>query len=575
MKRPPGVTPGAKKGEQITLRDTSVSQVNEEIKHMPKILSSSREQANAGCRFLLGDTFEAAELNNISYVFTASRDFRPAAARGYKALEKQMDSGAVYFTPNTFYSRREKTKSALRWLNAIFVDIDDPALIADDIFDRCWEQGLPVPSLINKTPGGLHVYWKIKPVRATEKALRLYASLLRSVAVAVDGDPAAATPERYLRIPRCIVHSSAAAYTLQDFSKWRDENVETATPGSRETGALVTNGILDHPAVQKLLEGVEKGRRDNTAFTLALAFKTAGHTEAQTLAVLQAWNFKNRPPLPAAQLRAKARSAYKSKYRGPSAHWISSLAGMPFKYRRVTRIAKNEQKRRPGRPGKRPEVRVQLLALLQENGGSIEVRNQSELAKRIRISTMTLRREIATLKNEGMLIVKTLRLGKGRGAMTTYALTPPVRGNAVAETAITCSKLAIHVGTVGGAWCPTTGNPSLPGLSVKVCGTGLRPERSAGGGNCETDALAGERAAGRQVQAGCKQQMEMVRGGLARTDADIQVRIQSVCQFLEKSDRRVCPPAFHAGNDGLGGAAPGGQVGLSDSHLNAPFNNGP
>lgn len=308
-----------------------------------------------------------------------------------------MDGGAVYFTPNTFYSRRKKTKDALRWPNAIYVDIDDPAKTMPDVLDRCWETGLPRPSIISKTPNGLHIYWKIEPARATEKALRLYAALLRSVAAAADGDLAAAAPERYLRIPYCLVYFNPAVYTLQDFSTWRDENFEVATSASGETGALVTTGILDHPAVRKLLEGVEKGRRDNTAFTLALAFKAAGYTPEQALNELTSGNFRNRPPLPAAQLRANVRSAYKSKYHGLSAEWIRELSEMNFRHRVARKRKRPADPGRPGRPNKINRAKRKLLLKLKLNHRGLRIRNQLELAKMLSVSLRTARTVLADL----------------------------------------------------------------------------------------------------------------------------------------------------------------------------------
>lgn len=401
---------------------------------------TDRAQVLDALRFLLDGSLTerprrrpqgAENVNDLGWVFVAGRDFRPVHVRTYASLEKKLAAGAVYFTPNSFFARHRKTKDALRWLNVLFVDIDDPGMTVPDVLDRCAEEGLPLPTLANKTPNGLHVYWKLvnempwssKRVRATRKALNLYSALLRRVAAALDGDQAASTAERFLRIPNRLVYYNKVEYTLQDFCDWRDINSEVAAPEPREAGSLVTAGILDHPAVKRLLDGVEKGRRDNTAFTLALAFKVAGYSQEQALDELISWNFRNRPPLPFAQLRGKVRSAYQDKYRAPSAYWITQLSGVPFKYQVITKRGEDMAKKRPhGRPDLKPAAREKLLALLRENGGRIETRNQKELGKLVGVSTTTVRRVVAGLKDEGLMTVETKRLGKGRGAVTTYSL---------------------------------------------------------------------------------------------------------------------------------------------------------
>lgn len=254
------------------------------------------------------------------------------------AFEKKVDSGAVYFTPNTFYSQRKKVADALRWLNAVFVDIDDPYLCSLDVRERSWEVGLPQPTLIVKTPGGLQVFWKIQRVRATAKAVKLYTAILRAVAEVLAGDLKAATPEHLMRLPRCVLEFAPREYPFYVFCDWyRQEYLsgEVLRSGEKEP-VFIGSDILEHPAVRALREGVEKGKRDNTAFTLALCYKVAGYSREETLRELLAWNRKNRPPLSASQVTAKVRSAYKPKYRGPSSKWLSLLSGISFHYRRIS-----------------------------------------------------------------------------------------------------------------------------------------------------------------------------------------------------------------------------------------------
>ncbi|MCL6561215.1 MAG: hypothetical protein K6U74_20995, partial [Firmicutes bacterium] len=136
---------------------------------------SGREQVMEVLQFLLSGSLterrkrereeaEPVKLNDLAWVFVTDGSFRPQPVRTWSTFDKKLDGGMIYFTPNTFYSRKSKTANALRWLNTVFVDIDDPHFCDLDVLDRCSELGLARPSLIVKTPHGLHVYFKIKRV---------------------------------------------------------------------------------------------------------------------------------------------------------------------------------------------------------------------------------------------------------------------------------------------------------------------------------------------------------------------------------------------------------------------------
>ncbi|MEW5786155.1 MAG: primase C-terminal domain-containing protein [Bacillota bacterium] len=390
---------------------------------------SPREQVVQVLQFLLDGSLtprrkqqqekaETVDLKNLAWVFTAGANFQPIPVRTFETLEKLIDAGAVYFTPNTFYSRKAKTRDALRWLNCLYVDIDDPAMTDLDVLDRCRETGLPQPSLINKTPRGLHCYWKIRRVRATEKALKLYSKLLRTLAEAFGADVKAATAEHFLRIPTTILSFERVEYELSIFKEWLSENVGIEGDAA---GVIMTRNILHHPAVQKLLEGVEIGKRNNTAFTLALCYRVTGCGRDEALRELLAWNQRNRPPLRTSEAAAAVRSAYNGRYHGPSARWIERLSGIPFRH---WVIKARKTGGRPGRPRLQETVREKFVALIQDGGGSLITReNRKKIAVRLRVSERTLNTVIAQLSAEGLLTTSTRRLGRGNGTETSYIIT--------------------------------------------------------------------------------------------------------------------------------------------------------
>jgi len=65
--------------------------------------------------------------------------------------------------------------------------------------------------------------------------------------------------------------------------------------------------------INKLLDGVEEGERDEAAIRVATWYRGQGLTEEQTVRTLKEWNQKNRPPLDEQQLLKCVKSAFKPK----------------------------------------------------------------------------------------------------------------------------------------------------------------------------------------------------------------------------------------------------------------------
>lgn len=178
--------------------------------------------------------------NNLAWVFLAGEDFMPVGVRTYSTLQRKMSS-VTYFTPNTFFCRKRKNKASLRWLNCFFADIDDPELCLLDVLERVRYAGLCEPSLVNKTPHGWHVFWKIERVRGTEKAVLLYEAIQRKIVAAIGADPKAASAEHFMRVPSSCQYFTTVAYTIQDFVDWADMNIPEWRIEKRP-GAVITIG---------------------------------------------------------------------------------------------------------------------------------------------------------------------------------------------------------------------------------------------------------------------------------------------------------------------------------------------
>lgn len=384
--------------------------------------------------FLLKDSFINPGKENWKYGYSFIADLvsdnlvRHRSYRNFNKLNKQIEQ-ATYFTPNTFYRNDERAKSSLRWLNAIFIDIDQNDISVMDILDMCSEAGLPAPSIINKSPKGYHVYFKIEPVWATPKAVGLYNALSEEIRKVLKGDPNAVGGERYIRIPKNIVHFEQVTYTLKEFLDWRDINLgfevqeQEALDKPLCTIHVLRRGMLNHPAFKQILKGFSKpGLRDRAAFTLALAMKVEGFTKEEALAVLVEWNKKNTKedkPLNLAKLQSKIRSAYSGKYHGPRADHVREISGMNFYYQTI-----NKKKSREERIYLHlEEIQEDIINFLKKSGGELEI-SQANLAKEINAPIRSVKKALQALKNDGQVLQDTQ--GRGRASKTIYKLNEKV-----------------------------------------------------------------------------------------------------------------------------------------------------
>lgn len=372
------------------------------------------------------------ECNKRSYIALApqvqksasdKRPGMPVYCNSLKGLEKQVHQN-VYWTPNSFY-RKNRCKADLRYLNTICIDIDEVGYILDDVLGLINDAGLPVPTLVLKSPsGGWHIFWAIEPGAATPKAIILYEAVTKAVATVMKSDPLAVGAERYFRLPTRdnIAFFQPFRYTLNEFREWRDSEFTPYYPEVKKitnnTGKVgfIKKGILSTPAFLYFLGGVPKGKRDHVAFTLALAFMVEGYTREQTLDyLLNEWNPKNEVPLSYNELAPRVKSAYSGKWRGPRKDYIEDLSGIKFSWRPITpRVPDEERKYK-----RNTDIQLKLIDYLTNQGGRVKVSLRS-LASSLDVSLTSLKRAIETLIKD--LKIVTGVTGIGRKAITTIAL---------------------------------------------------------------------------------------------------------------------------------------------------------
>lgn len=364
--------------------------------------------------------------NERQWVFIGSKERMKSAATHstLMAILSDPNVDTTYYTPNGYYRRDLRRTENLRWLNGYVFDFDvtDESIL--DIFDRIHRAGLPKPTAIIQTPsGGYHVaYFFNKPVRATNKAIRLYTAIMHHIAMDLGSDLAAVGANRIFRTPtedNLIYFEPDHRYDFDIFVDWREINYPYS---SKENVHIQTGDVISHPALQYLLQAkCPIGKRDQVAFNLVLAMKASNWTKRQAETAIMEWFISccekgGVKPFTERDVLYKVDYIYRSNYRAPKAEVIRELTGMPFYYRI-----------RPSWEGAKPRAeRVRshlhewendLLSLLQEE--KILSGSQKELANRLNCPITSFKTVLYRLKEDGRILVETT---KGRNGVTTIRL---------------------------------------------------------------------------------------------------------------------------------------------------------
>lgn len=368
-----------------------------------KFSLSSKKKSRGGMRVV--DICKAREELR-AWAFVADDRFEVHKSCKTRATFEAYTAWGEYFTPNGFYNRHRREKRWLRHLNAMFVDIDMEITPAEvmDIIGMC---RLPVPSAIVRTPGGgCHVYWLLdKPVPGTAKAIRFFEMIQRDLTFVLSGDFHAVGAERLMRIPSLtLTHywDLDKRYRLEDFRTWRDLYLP-----DHKNNDVKTYFSGSHPGVKLLLEGVEEGRRNCSAFALSLHFKCLGMGYDWTLDRLSRWNALNSPPLPGQELAGVVGRVYRiDKYCIYPQRKLSVLSGVVAKA-----VIRTAPKPREQRERVHFSERVDdALALIKRHGGiySTSVRR---FASALGCSRSTMESVLGLLKSMGCVTIRVLGNG--------------------------------------------------------------------------------------------------------------------------------------------------------------------
>jgi len=379
---------------------------------------------------------QAGYSSQLGWVFV-SKDFTKEttkAVRTYGSLFN-VSKDYTYFTPNTFYRNDLRRLSTLRWINAMSIDIDvksgeNEGVTLPDVQELITQAGLPMPSLIVQTPSrGFHIHWFLEqPKRASDKLNAHYSRVQTCIAERLKGDVNAIGPERLFRLPtdENTVFQSQERVSFDTLCEWfqlvqEQEQLDVHT--YKKGFCKGYESLLKHPAVLKILEGVNKGQRDTACYTLALAYKAAGYDEKTAENLLHTWNQKNAPQMRQIEVKRKVKSAFNGRFHAPSAKKIRELSGMLFSYV-IWEKAKPREERTYSHID---EWENDVLTFIRSRGGKVSG-SQRDIAEQItssadrekKIPYATFKKVIARLE-EREILSKSVS-GKGRGASTELTI---------------------------------------------------------------------------------------------------------------------------------------------------------
>ncbi|AOZ94940.1 primase C-terminal domain-containing protein [Paenibacillus crassostreae] len=393
--------------DQVNLfRELYQNELTEKPRRFEKVHTESRDKHDLGWLFVSNDCRIDKACRTYQTLFTLTENY-------------------TYYTPNTFYRNDSREESNLRWLNAVVLDVDtkngqNNGMCLSDLLEQIREAGLPNPSLTVQTPsGGFHVYFLLdKPRRAYSNAITQYKKIQVAMCDAIGADRQAVGAGRFFRIPTSqnTIYRTDTRVSFDELNNWYWINHENESNQPR--ASLQSNqGLLSHSAVQKLLTGAEIGKRDNTAYTLALVFKAEGYDKEAAEGELQLWNTRLENPLPQKTISQKVQSAFKAGAPvAPTSEWIEYLSGESFSYR-IWEAAKPREERKTSHYY---EWANDVIDTLRSHPEKEISGSQREMAARWGMSLSTFQYVTKLLLELGKITMEVI--GKGRGAKTFIRL---------------------------------------------------------------------------------------------------------------------------------------------------------
>lgn len=206
--------------------------------------------------------------------------------------------------------------------------------------------------------------------------------------------------------------------SLPSGKKWRNENRPQDMPwdsaGEKVVGRVFAfpTGLLNQIGVKKVLQGVEKGQRNEACFSMAVIHLLEGFSALATEKLLAGWNEKNSVPLPLVEIRKCMASAEKGLKKNQQHYFnaarkrIYEISDEKIKYRHIT-LPKPRRERKRNHIS---EWEADILEFGRKKGGKICV-NQTRLAGELGASRRSICLALKNLEREGKIKTSVIRKG--------------------------------------------------------------------------------------------------------------------------------------------------------------------
>lgn len=340
-----------------------------------------------------------------------------------------------YFTPSVFWHHKSRTKEELIWITSITLDFDfkkdgserefNPQQLAYIIKqelgllpNRVWE---------TKTKGNFQVNFIMNPMTGTPKSILFYESITKRLAVLLGADVVATTSSNLYSVPQHgYWEFTNEIYDISDFEWVLDDDDLNAALEKKQKERVISlteKQVMRHPAIQSLLNVEFDCYRNNAAFTIALLFYALGKDSDEAFEFLNGEWFEKVNTLSSKrflkrEVKSTVKSAYSGKYAGPSKEWIYLITGIDFNLN----IFRTSYIKGSGKTGRvnlsADETRAKIVDYLREH--KEVTMKQPEMAKMLDVPQRSLEKEIAYLKEHGVIETKSQRGRYSKGTTFKY-----------------------------------------------------------------------------------------------------------------------------------------------------------
>lgn len=372
-------------------------------------------------------------------VFTMNFDKKARLLTDKKAVKTmdkllQATKKYKYFTPNMFIDHRFFTKEVLALLGVIILDFDldeRKVVMTKNELRLFVKKKLGVElSMIWDTPtkGNYGGAILLKKMAGTPLSVHLYEQIVKEMVGKLEGlaDVACSNanhvfvmPQNNPKIGKIVRKYNEEVHSINEF-RWLLNERDERRKRENKIIDFRMKSFRKEPAVAALFNG-EVTYRDHAAFTLALVMRWMKYDE------VECGNYMHSKWLPNVQnghghaftereLDKCIRHAYSGKYRNFKSTWIEICTGIECNLNGYFMWRTYENK---GIYIMDTETR--LREFFKKNGGKFEGKIE-EIAQELNVSLRSLKRYMATLRDNNELVYQTKR---GRGAKTTFYYTEP------------------------------------------------------------------------------------------------------------------------------------------------------